>query len=60
MGNQLVARPRPTHRTTQTQNKRTRAFMNRVGFEPTIPAFDRAMTIHALDGGATVIAEVNL
>jgi hypothetical protein len=26
-----------------------------VGFEPTIPAFERAKTFHALDGAATVI-----
>jgi hypothetical protein len=32
-----VARPLPTQRTTQTQNKRTQIFMPRAGFEPTIP-----------------------
>jgi hypothetical protein len=26
-----------------------------VGFEPTIPAFEREKTVHALDGAATVI-----
>jgi hypothetical protein len=26
-----------------------------VGFEPTIPAFERAKTVHALDRSATVI-----
>jgi hypothetical protein len=26
-----------------------------VGFEPTIPAFERAKTVHALDSAATVI-----
>jgi hypothetical protein len=26
-----------------------------VGFEPTIPAFERAKTVHALDRAATVI-----
>jgi hypothetical protein len=31
-----------THRTTQTQNKRTLAPMPRVGFEPTIPVFEQA------------------
>jgi hypothetical protein len=36
---QPVARPLPTHRTAQTQNKRT---MPWVGFEPTILAFERA------------------
>jgi hypothetical protein len=29
--------------------------MPRVGFEPTIPAFERAKTVHALDCAATVI-----
>jgi hypothetical protein len=53
-GDYPVARPLPTHRTTQTQNKRTHA-MPRVGFEPTIPAFEQAKTIHALDRAATAI-----
>jgi hypothetical protein len=30
--------------------------MPRVGFEPTIPVLERAKTVHALDGAATVIA----
>jgi hypothetical protein len=30
--------------------------MPRVGFEPTIPAFERAKTVHALERTATVIA----
>jgi hypothetical protein len=50
-----VARPLPTHRTTQTQKKRTQISMPRVGFEPTIPTFERARTVHALDRSATVI-----
>jgi hypothetical protein len=29
--------------------------MPRVGFEPTIPVFERAKTVHALDGATTVI-----
>jgi hypothetical protein len=29
--------------------------MPRVGFEPMIPAFERAKTVHALDRAATVI-----
>jgi hypothetical protein len=28
--------------------------MTRVGFEPTIPVFDLAKTVHAFDRGATV------
>jgi hypothetical protein len=54
-GDQPVARPLSTHRTTLTQNKRTQTFMPWVGFEPTIPAFERAKTVHALDCAATVI-----
>jgi hypothetical protein len=29
--------------------------MSEVGFEPTIPAFEREKTVHALDRAATVI-----
>jgi hypothetical protein len=36
-GDQLVARPLPTHSTTQTQNKRRQTSILLVGFEPTIP-----------------------
>jgi hypothetical protein len=50
MEDQPVARPLPTRRTTQTQNKRTQTPMPSVGFEPTIPVFGRAKTVHALDG----------
>jgi hypothetical protein len=54
-GDQPVARPLPTHRATQTQNKRTQTSMPRVGFEPTIPVFEWAKTVHALDRASTVI-----
>jgi hypothetical protein len=54
-GDQSVARPLPTHRTTQTQNKGTQTSMPWEGFEPTIPAFERAKTVHALDRAAIVI-----
>jgi hypothetical protein len=47
---QPVASPLPTYRTTKTEK-----FMSRVGFEPTIPVFDRAKAVHALDQAATVI-----
>jgi hypothetical protein len=53
-GDQLVARPLPTHRTTQTQNKRMQTSMPRLGLEPTTPVFERAKTVHALDRTATV------
>jgi hypothetical protein len=51
-GDQPVARPLPAHRTAQTQNKRTL-----VKLEPTIPVFQRAKTILALDREATVFGE---
>jgi hypothetical protein len=52
---QPVARPLPTHRATQTQNKLTHTSMPRVGFEPIIPVFGRAETVHALDRSSIVI-----
>jgi hypothetical protein len=55
VGDQPVARPLPTCRTTQTQNKRTQTSMPRVGFEPTTPVFDRAKMVHVLDRAATMI-----
>jgi hypothetical protein len=39
---------------TQTQNKHKQTSMPRVGFEHTIPAFERAKTFHAFDRAATV------
>jgi hypothetical protein len=48
-GDQPVAKPLPTHRTTQTQNKRTHTSMPQVGFEPTIPVFELTETVHSLD-----------
>jgi hypothetical protein len=55
-GDQPIARPLPTHRTAQTQNKRTQTSIPRVGLEPTIPMFERAK---ALDRAATVIGTNN-
>jgi hypothetical protein len=55
---QPVERPLPTHRTTQTQNRCTQASMSRVGFEPTIPMFEGAKTVHALDRAAITIARL--
>jgi hypothetical protein len=48
---QLVTRPLPI----RTQNKHRQTSMPWLGFEPMIPAFERAKTIHALDRAATVI-----
>jgi hypothetical protein len=58
-GDQPVAKALPTHRTTQTQNKGTQTFMPRVGFEPTIPVFERVKTVHALDRAATLFGVLN-
>jgi hypothetical protein len=38
-----------------TQNKRAQTSMPQVSFEPTIPVFERAETVHALDRAASVI-----
>jgi hypothetical protein len=54
-GDQPVARPLPTHGTTQTQSKRIQASVTRVWFEPTIPRFESVKTVHSLDRAATVI-----
>jgi hypothetical protein len=52
---QPVARPLPTNRTAQTQNKRTQTTVPQVEFELTIPVFEWATTVQALDHEATVI-----
>jgi hypothetical protein len=44
---------------TQTQNKHRQTSIPRMGFEPTIPAFDRTKTVHALDGAVTAIGVRN-
>jgi hypothetical protein len=54
-GDQPVTRLLSARRTTQTQNKHTQTSMPRVGFEPKIPAFERAKTVHVFDCAATVI-----
>jgi hypothetical protein len=58
-GDQPVARPLRTHRTTQIQNKRTQTFMSRMGFEPTIQLFEWAKAVHAIDCAATVIGSID-
>jgi hypothetical protein len=55
-----VARPLPAHRTTQTQNERTQTSLTSVGFEPTIPVFERAKTVYALDRAATVMGSMKV
>jgi hypothetical protein len=54
-GNRPVTRGLPAHRTAQTQNRLTQTSMPQVGFEPTIPLFERAKTVYAIDRAATVI-----
>jgi hypothetical protein len=49
----------PSQGTTQTQNKRTQISMPQMRFEPTIPLFERAKTVHALDRAATVTGNTN-
>jgi hypothetical protein len=49
MEDQPVSMPLPTHRATQTQNKRTETSMSRVGFQLTTPVFEWAKAVHALD-----------
>jgi hypothetical protein len=52
---ELVISPSQGRYLTQTQNKHRQTSMPREGFEPTIPAFERAKTIHDLDRAAIVI-----
>jgi hypothetical protein len=55
-GDQSVDRPLPAHRTALTQIKRIQTSMPQGGFEPTIPVFEWAKTVHALHRAATVIS----
>jgi hypothetical protein len=59
-GDHPVARPLPAHKTAQTQNKCTQTSMPQMGFEPPIPVFERAKTVHALDRAATVVGCLSL
>jgi hypothetical protein len=59
-GDQPVARSLPAHRTTQTQTKRIHTCMPQMGFNPTIPVFEWAKTVHVLDRAASVIGVIYL
>jgi hypothetical protein len=59
-GEQPVARPLPTRKTTRIENKHTQTFMPLVGFELTIPAFEREKALYALDRAATVIGRLQI
>jgi hypothetical protein len=48
------------HRTTQTQNKCRQTSMPLVGFEPTVPPFERVKTFHALDRVTAVIGQYSI
>jgi hypothetical protein len=48
--------PLPAHRTPQTQYKSIQTSKPQVGFEPTIPVFERAKTVHALDGATNFLS----
>jgi hypothetical protein len=58
MGDQHVARPLPTHRTTQTLNKGTQTSMPWLGFEPRNPELEQVKTFHALHRATTVIDSI--
>jgi hypothetical protein len=47
------------HRTIQTQDKRGETSMPRMGFDSSIPVFERAKTFHALNLVATVVYILN-
>jgi hypothetical protein len=51
-----IARSLPTHRTTQTHKKHIQTSIPSEVFELTIPSFERAKTVHAIDHAATVIS----
>jgi hypothetical protein len=48
-----------THRTTQWQNKSRQTSVPWVGFESTMPVFERAKTVHVLDRAAIVIGVIS-
>jgi hypothetical protein len=45
------------HTEQHKQNKRTQTCMSQVGFEPTIPVFENAKTVHTSDRAATLIGK---
>jgi hypothetical protein len=59
-GDESVTIPLPTHRTTQTQKRRTQTSMLWLGLEPTSPVFERVKTVHSLERMSTVIGNLTL
>jgi hypothetical protein len=55
-----LSQGRHLQKATQTQKKRGQTSMPRVGFEPTIPVFEREKIFHALDRAATVIGKFKI
>jgi hypothetical protein len=58
MGDRPVPRPLPTHTITQKLNKLTQTSTPLVGFEPTIPVFERVKTVHVSDRAANAIGPI--
>jgi hypothetical protein len=54
-GDQSTARTLPTHRTARTQNEPTHTSIPWIGFELTIPVFEREKRVYTLDRAATVM-----
>jgi hypothetical protein len=52
---QPVARPQPTHDNTNAEGTQIQSSMPCVGFELTIPSFERAKTFHVLDRATTMM-----
>jgi fatty acid desaturase len=57
-GDQPIVRPLFTHKATQMLNKVTETSTSRVEFEPRIPVFEWAMTVHVLHHEGTVIGSI--
>jgi hypothetical protein len=53
-----LSQVRYLHTGQHKQNKPTNTSMPQVGLEPTIPVFERAKTVHALDRAATEIGSM--
>jgi hypothetical protein len=51
----LARRKATTYKQDNTENKLTQTSLLQMGFEHTVPAFERAKTVHALNRSATVI-----
>jgi hypothetical protein len=56
LGGGSAHRKAVTYTQNNKQNKRAQTSMTRVGFEPTIPVFERSKTIHVSDRATTAIA----